>query len=86
MMSGRSGGGRSGGGRQLRSTRELVKGNVVTLDGDTYQHRAELKARGWKWNAGARVWWLPSESFTDEMMAWVHSLPGSITAGSDSFI
>lgn len=37
---------------------------LVWVSGDTYPHRAELKADGFKWSAKKRAWWM---SITDYM-------------------
>ena len=32
---------------------------LVWIGGDTYNHRAEIKADGFKWSGKKKMWWMP---------------------------
>lgn len=38
---------------------------------DTYNYRAELKDRGFKWDADRKQWWHKDEAERDEVESWM---------------
>ena len=42
--------------------------DVILAEGNTYEQRDELKARGFRWSAANKAWWMESTSANDKLI------------------
>ena len=67
-------GGQRGKRRKWKKKRRIIR--AVTVSGDTFLIKEDLREHGFRWNEAERLWWRRSAGLTEDTVSWLRSFTG----------